>query len=33
LARARWQRVYLVTGALVFVIGLMLRSSHVDVAA
>jgi hypothetical protein len=27
LARARWQPVFLVTGALVLVIGLMLRSS------
>jgi hypothetical protein len=27
LARARWQRVFLVTGALVFVIGVILRSS------
>ena len=27
LARARWQPVFLVTGAVVFVIGLMLRSS------
>ena len=27
LARARWQPIFLVTGALVFVIGLMLRSS------
>ena len=27
LAQARWQRVFLVAGALVFVIGLMLRSS------
>ena len=27
LARARWQRVFLVTGALVFVSGVMLRSS------
>jgi len=27
LARTRWQPIFLITGALVFVIGLMLRSS------